>query len=155
VERDDAQCRYPGCSMRAQLGLHHIQFRSRGGDHSPENLITLCAAHHTLIHQHICAVEGEAPNELRWKGPFLDKWSGDNKSTGGKETLETHRSNTGNDDVKFEPSSESDPEIDEIHDNDEDWRAEEVAAIFDRPSLPREKDDLMLPSSEITDECCD
>jgi hypothetical protein len=29
-----------------------------------------------LIHQHICGVEGKAPEDLHWTGPFLNKWPG-------------------------------------------------------------------------------
>jgi hypothetical protein len=74
LERDGCQCRFPGCSMRCHLEIHHIVFRSRGGSHTPENLVTLCSSHHGLIHQHICGVEGRAPDVLQWKGPFLIKW---------------------------------------------------------------------------------
>ena len=32
--------------------MHHITFRSRGGDDSMENIITLCAKHHDQAHRH-------------------------------------------------------------------------------------------------------
>lgn len=32
------------------LHLHHINYRSAGGDHSSDNLITLCGQHHELVH---------------------------------------------------------------------------------------------------------
>ena len=31
--------------------MHHKEFRSQGGDDSEENLITLCAACHSLLHR--------------------------------------------------------------------------------------------------------
>jgi hypothetical protein len=174
IERDDARCRFPGCSMRAHLGLHHIQFRSRGGDHAPENLITLCAAHHTLIHRHICAVDGRAPDELRWKGPFLDKWSSgvknktdDDVSASTEnveelkrvETTDVNPPETKDEDADFEILNTTVPKADEDHlekeADGEDWRKKEVAAIFDGPSPPREKEDLSLPFRDIIGEWCE
>ena len=39
-----------GCAGR--LHMHHITFRSRGGDDSMENIITLCRKHHDQAHRH-------------------------------------------------------------------------------------------------------
>ena len=35
------------------LVVHHIKFRINGGDHSLDNLATLCRAHHGDIHPHL------------------------------------------------------------------------------------------------------
>lgn len=35
-----------------ELHLHHKRRRSQGGDHSPGNLVTLCAACHSWVHAH-------------------------------------------------------------------------------------------------------
>ncbi len=48
-ERDRERCRWCGATNQG-LHLHHINYRSAGGDHSPENLITLCPRHHRLVH---------------------------------------------------------------------------------------------------------
>lgn len=34
------------------LHLHHRLRRSQGGSDAPENLVTLCAAHHGWVHEH-------------------------------------------------------------------------------------------------------
>jgi hypothetical protein len=170
VDRDDGQCQFPGCSMRAQLGLHHIQFRSRGGDHSPENLITLCAAHHTLVHQHICGVKGQAPNNLTWKGPFLDKWSSgpeqkdpkkDNEvlvrtvETEDTENLEPLPSETSVEEGDPRTSITSAQDEDKNQDDKQDWATKEVAAIFDGPGLSRNKEELTIWSHDVFSDWCD
>ena len=166
VERDHGQCQFPDCSMRAQLGLHHIRFRSRGGEHSPENLITLCAAHHTLIHQHICGVDGRAPADLRWKGPFLDRWSSeDDEKNNNKETDASHQTDDieGRQAVKASeldanvqqdapgPCGTTEPDVTD----DEDWATKEVAAIFDQPNPPRTKRDPLNGLRDGASDWCD
>jgi hypothetical protein len=53
--RDGGQCTqvYDGkrCENRRYTDTHHIVARSLGGDHSIENLTTLCSAHHKMIHR--------------------------------------------------------------------------------------------------------
>lgn len=49
LERDRHRCRWCG-RTNVRLHLHHIQYRSAGGDHDPSNLITLCYLHHELVH---------------------------------------------------------------------------------------------------------
>jgi hypothetical protein len=48
-ERDHGRCRYPGCESR-RTDLHHIQYWANGGKTSLDNMISLCKAHHMLIH---------------------------------------------------------------------------------------------------------
>src|SRR3954466_3620744 len=48
-ERDRWQCQL--CGAREQLEVHHIIFRSRGGDDSLENLITVCRSCHEMAHR--------------------------------------------------------------------------------------------------------
>ena len=50
LSRDRNQCAVPTCSCRIWLDVHHIKARWLGGDHSEENLITLCSAHHRRLH---------------------------------------------------------------------------------------------------------
>ena len=67
-ERDQWHCRAPGCSSRRRLEAHHIVFRSQNGSDDPENLVTLCHAHHRRgIHEGYLRVKGTAPGELRWR----------------------------------------------------------------------------------------
>ena len=53
--RDQSQCAhiYPDgskCKARQWLHVHHIKEVSRGGTNDPVNLLTLCSAHHRLLH---------------------------------------------------------------------------------------------------------
>jgi hypothetical protein len=41
--RDQRCCQVPGCANSRWLGIHHLELRSEGGDHSPENLACLCS----------------------------------------------------------------------------------------------------------------
>lgn len=48
LERDGWRCQ--ACGAMTNLDVHHIQFRSHLGRHSEDNLITVCAQCHKLIH---------------------------------------------------------------------------------------------------------
>jgi 5-methylcytosine-specific restriction endonuclease McrA len=48
LRRDGRMCQC--CGTRSNLEVHHKEFRSQGGDDSEENLITLCARCHSLVH---------------------------------------------------------------------------------------------------------
>ena len=48
-ERDRHRCRYPGCESR-RVDAHHIRYWSNGGQTNLANLISLCKAHHHLVH---------------------------------------------------------------------------------------------------------
>ena len=48
-ERDHCRCRFPGCESR-RVDLHHIQYWSHGGRTTLDNLLSLCKAHHMLVH---------------------------------------------------------------------------------------------------------
>ena len=49
-ERDTCRCRFPGCESR-RVDLHHIQYWSHGGRTTLGNLVSLCKAHHRLVHE--------------------------------------------------------------------------------------------------------
>ena len=67
-ERDGWRCAVPGCSSRRNLQDHHLLFRSRGGDNSCDNRITLCLWHHLHgVHDGIVSAHGRAPNDVHWK----------------------------------------------------------------------------------------
>jgi hypothetical protein len=55
LRRDGWRCQC--CGTRSNLEVHHKEFRSRGGDDSEQNLITLCVTCHSLLH--CCAPHGE------------------------------------------------------------------------------------------------
>lgn len=47
--RDGRKCRWCG-RTNAGIHLHHVIYRSSGGKHLLENLISLCPLHHTVVH---------------------------------------------------------------------------------------------------------
>jgi 5-methylcytosine-specific restriction endonuclease McrA len=48
LRRDGWRCQL--CGSMQKLEVHHVMFRSHGGDDSDENLITLCVACHLRSH---------------------------------------------------------------------------------------------------------
>jgi hypothetical protein len=63
--RDRHRCSCPVCSRR-DVTPHHVQYRSRGGDDSAENVAAICAeCHLRLIHGGAIQVQGPA-RKLRW-----------------------------------------------------------------------------------------
>lgn len=46
-ERDDGECQW--CGVRSNLHVHHIVYRSAGGDDESDNLILLCAKDHANL----------------------------------------------------------------------------------------------------------
>ena len=51
LTRDRHCCRVPGCRNTLYVDVHHLELRSEGGRHDPDNLITLCSVHHRAIHR--------------------------------------------------------------------------------------------------------
>lgn len=49
--RDQGHCRFPGCDLLGRFQVHHIVHQEHGGAHRVDNLITLCAFHHRLVHE--------------------------------------------------------------------------------------------------------
>jgi hypothetical protein len=50
LARDRHRCQSPGCERTRFLEVHHRIARSRGGNNTPENLVTLCGSCHRLWH---------------------------------------------------------------------------------------------------------
>lgn len=62
------RCAVPACSARRSLHDHHLVFRSRGGDNSRPNRITVCAWHHLHgIHSGRIRAWGAAPHGVHWE----------------------------------------------------------------------------------------
>ena len=68
LERDGWRCQH--CGGMTNLEVHHAQFRSQQGSDSEDNLITLCAHCHKLIH-----AKHQAGAALKLKRP--QKMAGD------------------------------------------------------------------------------
>jgi len=49
LRRDGWRCQ--ACGTMSNLEVHHREFRSRSGDDSEQNLITLCCACHAIVHR--------------------------------------------------------------------------------------------------------
>jgi hypothetical protein len=49
-DRDNGRCRFPGCESR-RVDLHHVVYWANGGPTDLGNLISLCKAHHLLVHE--------------------------------------------------------------------------------------------------------
>jgi len=65
LERDGWRCQMPGCRSGGSLEVHHLRYRSQGGNDDPENLLTLCwTCHHRLVHDGYALLAGRAPNQI-------------------------------------------------------------------------------------------
>lgn len=65
ADRDGMRCLVPGCTRRAMIELHHVEYRSRGGADTEENLVCLCWFHHQqAVHLGRIRIEGKAPDGL-------------------------------------------------------------------------------------------
>ena len=64
--RDQGSCSIEGCRSRYRVQPHHIQEKQHGGDHLPDNLISLCwYHHHVAIHQRGMIIDPESPTHRR------------------------------------------------------------------------------------------
>jgi hypothetical protein len=57
LRRDHGRCRVPSCRHATWVDVHHVVPREEGGGHEPENLVTLCGAHHRALHRGTLVVE--------------------------------------------------------------------------------------------------
>ena len=69
--RDKGRCVVPGCKEASQH-LHHLVYRSRGGKWTPENIASLCAGHHALVHAGRITISGNANVHLDIQGSKKD-----------------------------------------------------------------------------------
>ncbi len=53
----DRTCRFPGCTHSRYVDGHHIEHWANGGETALPNLMLLCSAPHTLLHEGGCRVE--------------------------------------------------------------------------------------------------
>jgi hypothetical protein len=65
----DRGCRWPGCTARRFLHAHHVVFWSKGGPTALSNLVTLCGAHHRLVHEGCWNLQLERSGELLVRSP--------------------------------------------------------------------------------------
>jgi hypothetical protein len=62
--RDQHRCQVPGCRHATYVDVHHLRAREHGGGHEPENLLTLCSAHHRACHRGDLLIERSASGGL-------------------------------------------------------------------------------------------
>ena len=69
IARHHHRCAVPGCRSARNLDVHHIVHQEHGGGHQDWNLVALCAGHHRMHHRGWLAIEGRAPEGIRfeWK----------------------------------------------------------------------------------------
>jgi hypothetical protein len=77
VEHRDGGCAVPGCGSKHRLEIHHIWHWEDGGPTETWNLITLCGHHHTLHHQNLLGIAGNAdlPRHTEPGVVFTDRWN--------------------------------------------------------------------------------
>jgi 5-methylcytosine-specific restriction endonuclease McrA len=63
--RDRGRCVVPGCRNATFVDLHHLDLRSEGGEHDPDNLVVLCGAHHGALHRGRLRIDGKVSTGLR------------------------------------------------------------------------------------------
>lgn len=58
LRRDHHCCQVPGCRHAIFVDVHHLRAREDGGGHEPDNLLTVCGAHHRACHRGELVIEG-------------------------------------------------------------------------------------------------
>jgi hypothetical protein len=69
IRRRDNGCRFPGCGCRNVTDVHHIVWASKQGRTVMSNLLTLCVAHHSRVHELGWKMDGDAQGEVRFVSP--------------------------------------------------------------------------------------
>ena len=69
IRRRDNGCRFPGCGCRNVTDVHHIVWASKQGRTVLSNLLTLCVAHHSRVHELGWKMDGDAQSEVRFTSP--------------------------------------------------------------------------------------
>ena len=65
----DEGCCFPGCTFRRFVDAHHVEHWADGGETKLSNLVTLCRAHHRLVHEGEVAVEARAGGGWLFRRP--------------------------------------------------------------------------------------
>jgi hypothetical protein len=64
MRRHARRCVVPGCQHNRFVDVHHLELRSEGGDHDPDRLVVLCAAHHRAVHEGKIRISGTVSSGL-------------------------------------------------------------------------------------------
>jgi hypothetical protein len=68
VRLRDGGCRFPGCSHRGQIAVHHIVHYTNDGPTELSNLLCLCRKHHRAVHEGGWSIV-EIGGELHFRNP--------------------------------------------------------------------------------------
>jgi hypothetical protein len=69
IARRDRGCRFPGCGYGLLTNVHHLKHWVNGGPTVLSNLITLCPAHHSRVHELGWKMSGDANELVTFSGP--------------------------------------------------------------------------------------
>ena len=69
LRRRDGGCVLPGCGRTRFLHAHRVQFWSRGGRTSLDNLVLLCGEHHRALHDGQFAIESLTRQRFGFRHP--------------------------------------------------------------------------------------
>jgi len=69
IARRDQGCRFSGCGYNLITNVHHMRHWIDGGPTVLSNLITLCAAHHSRVHELGWKMSGDANGLVTFTGP--------------------------------------------------------------------------------------
>jgi hypothetical protein len=69
IARRDGGCRFPGCGYGLITNVHHLKHWINGGPTVLSNLITLCPAHHSRVHELGWKMSGDANELVTFSGP--------------------------------------------------------------------------------------
>ena len=69
IARRDMGCRFPGCGYSLITNVHHLRHWINGGPTVLSNLITLCPAHHSRVHELGWKMSGDANELVTFHGP--------------------------------------------------------------------------------------
>ena len=69
IRRRDGGCRFPGCTCRSVTDVHHVTWVSKQGPTVMSNLLTLCVAHHSRVHELGWKLDGDAQSEVQFISP--------------------------------------------------------------------------------------
>jgi hypothetical protein len=67
LRRDSGRRVVPGCRHATWVDVHHLEPRAEGGGHDPNNLVTLCGAHHRALHRGALVIEGAVTTGLTFR----------------------------------------------------------------------------------------
>ena len=66
----DKGCAVPGCGTPVEwCQIHHILWWSQGGKTDLDNLVTVCSAHHHMIHENGWTISLDTNGTVNWRGP--------------------------------------------------------------------------------------